>query len=195
MIRQWSFNFPSSSSANARSIPQCSLESTTDLNPIICGQYFQFKTITSYSANELIIALMNKMNPKFNPNITYTDFNTNKYLFCSAVARYLPYGPTDFAQWNIVIGMPNDIYIFDKNHFNLDCKFLGASNEKITCDVLENEKAAIREARAQNFTFELSISKTLISIPIVNLGELLLQSQIFFVSKIAISFAYNSYLE
>jgi len=44
--------------------------------------------------------------------------------------------------------MPNDIYIFDKNHFNLDCKFLGASNEKITCDVLENEKAAIREARA-----------------------------------------------
>lgn len=154
ITRQWSFSYPNTSSANASSLKQCSFDpSTTGLNPIISGQYFLFKTISSYSANELITSLMNKMNPKLNPNYTYTDFHTNKCLFYSAVSRFMPYGPTEFTQWNIVIGMTQVIHFYDTNYFDVDSKILGLSKEKITCEILDNEEIAIREARALRYIF------------------------------------------
>jgi len=149
--RQWSLNYPNTS-ANPRSIPRCST-SVTELTPTFYGQYFRFKTLSSYSVNEIINALMNKMNPKINPNNTYSDFHTNKCLFYSAVSRFIPYGPTDFNQWNIVIGMQQVIYFYDINHFNLDSNCLGVSSEKVTCEILDNEEIAIREARALRYIF------------------------------------------
>jgi hypothetical protein len=152
ITRQWSFNYPTSLT-NQRSIPRCSTSYSIGSVPTFSGQYFRFKTISSYSANEIINALMNKMNPNVNPNNTYVDFHTNKFLFCSAVSRFIPYGPTDFVQWNIVIGIPQLIHFYDIDHFNLDSNCLGISCEKVNCDILDNEELAIREARALRYIF------------------------------------------
>jgi hypothetical protein len=65
----------------------------------------------------------------------------------------MPYGPTEFTQWNIVIGMTQVIHFYDTNYFDVDSKILGLSKEKITCEILDNEEIAIREALALRYIF------------------------------------------